>query len=161
MKSDYLPALPIAILCAFAPAPSSAETLNRSVVVSGDPARVWAAIGSFCAIADWHPAIASCASDGRTPPTRTLVTKDGARFVELQTARHETQHEYSYAFTSSPIPVTGYSSTLKVSPSANGASVINWSGTYTPNPGKATDAEAALSGIYESGLAAIKAKLAR
>jgi uncharacterized protein YndB with AHSA1/START domain len=141
-------------------ASASAATLTRSVDVKGSPAQVWSAIGPFCAIARWHPAIGTCTTDGKAPPTRTLVTKDGARFVELQTARSDAAHSYSYSFTASPIPVSHYTSTLSVAANGAGVSTVTWTGAYTPNEGKAKDADAALSGIYESGLAAIKAQLA-
>ena len=135
-------------------------SLSRSVEVAGRPAAVWAKIGSFCAIADWHPAIATCAADGKTPPTRTLTTKDHARFVELETARDGAAHSYSYTFVSSPVPVTHYSSTFSVKANGHGGSTVTWRGAYRPNPGAEQAAQGALSGIYESGLAAIKTRLA-
>jgi len=141
--------------------PASAATLSRQVDVAATPFAVWSAIGPFCAIADWHPAIASCALDGATPPTRTLVTRDKATFVELQTARSDVTHSYSYTFTSSPVPVTHYVSTFRVVGKGKGLSKVVWSGTYTPHAGMDKQADEALAGIYESGLAAIKAKLAR
>ena len=42
-----------------------------------------------------------------------------------------------------------------------GVSIVTWTGTYTPDSGKEKDASDALNGVYESGLAAIKAKLAK
>lgn len=142
--------------------PSAAATLSRSVVVSGSAAEVWAMVGPFCAIAQWHPAIGTCADDHGRPPTRTLVTKDGkATFVEVQTARSESGRSYSYAFKSAPIPVTRYSSTIQVAGKPDGTSTVTWSGAYTPDPGKADEANTALSGIYESGLDAIRAKFAK
>ena len=53
---------------------ASAATLSRSVDVSGTPAAVWSMIGPFCAIKDWLPPIGACSEDGKTPPTRTLIT---------------------------------------------------------------------------------------
>jgi hypothetical protein len=135
-------------------------TLSRSVEVSGGPAAVWAKIGPFCAIADWHPAIATCVADGKAAPTRTLTTKDQAKFVELQTAHDREAHRYSYTFVSSPVPVTHYTSTFSVRASGPGRSTVTWRGAYLPNPGQEQAAQAALSGIYESGLAAIKTRLA-
>src|SRR4051794_755013 len=77
--------------------PASAAILSRSVEVQASPDVVWSLIGPFCAIASWHPAIGTCTQDGKVPPTRTLVTKDGAAiFVELETARSDAQHRYSY-----------------------------------------------------------------
>jgi hypothetical protein len=142
-------------------APAPQATLSRSVDVAGSPDAVWAAIGSFCAIADWHPAIASCGLDGKSPPTRRLETKDHATFVELQTARNDARRFYSYRFVSSPLPVSDYSSTLKVTPKGPGVSTVTWSGGYNVRADQAQQARAALVGIYESGLQAIQAKLAR
>lgn len=143
------------------PALAAPASLSRSVVVHARPAAVWAAVGPFCAIADWHPAIATCAMDGKTPPTRTLVTREGpATFVERQVARDDAAHRYGYSFVSSPLPVTGYTSTFKVEPSGAGDARVTWSGAYTPDPGQAEAAETALAGIYESGLAAIAARFA-
>ena len=145
-----------------APAGAGAPTrLTRTMVVDASPDEVWAAIGPFCAIEDWHPAIASCGLDGKAPPTRTLVTREGqARFVERQVDRNDVAHRYSYRFTSSPVPVDGYVATISVKASGQGASVVTWQGFYTPRHGKDEAAQAMLSGIYESGLAAIRDRFA-
>ena len=130
--------------------------------LNGAPATVWSAIGAFCAIKDWLPPVGTCIEDGKSPPTRTLVTKDGkASFVETQTARNEKEYSYSYAFVSSPLPVTNYTSTIKVTAKGDGFSTITWTGSYTPDQGKEKAASEALNGVYEAGLAEIKARLAK
>ena len=140
----------------------SAATLTRSVDVNAAPAAVWSMIGPFCAIKDWLPPIGTCTEDGKTSPTRTLVTKDGkATFVELQTARNDAAHTYSYSFTSSPLPVTNYTSKIVVVAKGGGVSTVTWSATYTPNPGKEKDASDTLNGVYEAGLEAIKTRFAK
>lgn len=141
---------------------ASAASLSRSVDVNGTPAVVWSVIGPFCAIKDWLPPIGACTEDGKSPPTRTLVTKDGkATFVELQTARSDAKHTYSYSFTSSPLPVTNYTSKIAVVAKSPGISTVTWSATYTPSLGKEKDASDALNGVYEAGLDAIKTKFAK
>ena len=144
-----------------ASAVAAPTSLTRSVDVKGSPAVVWAAIGPYCAIAEWHPAIASCKADGKSPPTRTLVTKDKAMFVELETARSDANHLYSYTFITTPLPVSHYTSTLKVTPKGADMSTVTWSGSYDVEPANTQAANDALVGIYESGLASIKAKLDR
>ena len=151
-----------AVALSFGVSAASAASLTRSMEVNGAPAAVWSAIGAFCAIKDWLPPVGICIEDGKTPPTRTLVTKDGkATFVELQTARSDAKHSYSYVFISSPLPVTRYTSTIEVVAKGPGVSTVTWSSTYTPDAGKEKDAKDALSGIYDAGLNAIKAKLAK
>ena len=142
--------------------PASSASLSRSVDVNGNPAKVWAMIGAFCAIKDWHPAIGSCTESNTGPRTRTLVTRDGqAKFLEAQTAFSDVDRFYSYTFLSSPLPVTNYSSTFSVTPKTGGTSTVTWSSTYTPDTGKENDANNALIGIYETGLSEIKTKFVR
>jgi hypothetical protein len=101
--------------------PASAAELIRSADVAATPAMVWSTIGPFCAIKDWHPLVGTCTDDGKVPPTRTLVTKDGkVTFVETQVARNDVEHTYSYNFVSSPFPVTQYVGTIKVAAKGNG-----------------------------------------
>lgn len=139
---------------------AGAADLSRSIEVNAAPATVWSAIGAFCAIKDWLPPVGVCIEDGKTPSTRTLVTKDGkAAFVETQTARSDAEHTYSYTFLSSPLPVTNYVSTIKVTARGEGTSLVTWTGSYTPDSGKEKDASEALNGVYEAGLAGIKARL--
>lgn len=161
MFGKFIASAASAALLAASAATASAGELTRSIDVDASPAAVWAAIGPFCAIKDWHPAIATCVVDGKTPPTRTLVTKDGkTTFVEPETARDEARHLYSYTFVGQPLPVSKYDATIKVVPHGYRATIV-WHGEYTPLAGKDKDVNDALVGIYESGLAAIKAKFAK
>jgi hypothetical protein len=152
--------------CALVPlkaaaAPPSGTSLTRSIDVSASPDAVWTAIGPFCAIKEWHPAIATC-SEVHAPTVRTLVTKDGkATFVEPETARNDAKRQYSYTFASAPIPVSHYAATIGVTAKKPGGATITWHGTWTPEPGKEKAALDALTGIYESGLDALKAKFAK
>ena len=140
-----------------AAAVESPASVSRSVIVQGTPAEIWAMMGSFCAIERWLPPVGTCTEDGKAPPTRTLVTRDGkAVFVERQTARSDSEYFYSYVFVSSPLPVTGYSSTIRVTASGEGRSTVTWNGTYSPDAGKVDEAATALDGIYKSGLESIQ-----
>lgn len=141
---------------------ASANEVTRTQDVAGTPDQIWSQIGGFCAIKNWHPVVGTCTTDGKTPPTRTLVTKDGkVTFVETQTARDDAAHTYSYNFVQSPFPVTSYIGTISVADKGYGMSTITWHGVYTPVPGKEKDAEAAFVSVYEPGLAALKAKFAK
>ena len=149
-------------LMSFGVAAAPAATISRSTDVKASAAAVWSMIGPFCAIKDWLPPVGECVEDGKTPPTRVLVTKDGkAAFVETQTARNDAERSYSYAFLSSPLPVSNYASTIKVTANSDGTSTVTWSGSYVPDQGKEKAASEALNGVYEAGLAEIKAKLGK
>src|SRR6266436_251554 len=82
--------LGVAALLSVGIAPASAATISRSADVKASASAVWSVIGPFCAIKNWLPPVGECIEDGKAPPTRVLVTKDGkAAFVETQTARNE------------------------------------------------------------------------
>jgi uncharacterized protein YndB with AHSA1/START domain len=143
---------------------AAAANLSRTIEVSAPPAAVWSAIGAFCAIKDWLPPVGMCIEDGKTPSTRTLVTKDGkAAFVEKQTARSDAEYSYSYTFLSSPLPVTNYTSTITVTANGN-QSIVEWRGAFyrghpgnEPPPEQNDDAAVkAITGVYQSGLANLK-----
>jgi hypothetical protein len=139
----------------------AAPTLSRSTDVMASAADVWAVIGGFCAVGDWHPAVETCTSDDQTPPTRTLHIAGGdAIFVETETARDDAAYSYSYAIMSGPLPVSDYVGTLSVADNDMGGSTITWSSVYVAADGQDEAAAGALIGIYESGLAAIVAQMA-
>ena len=74
---------------------------------------MWALVGSFCAIKDWHPAVADCETSKEGDVTsRTLTLKDGSKIKERLTDAEETS--YSYAIVESPLPVKNYKATLSV-----------------------------------------------
>lgn len=128
---------------------ASAASVDKSIDVKAPADKVWALIGPFCSIKDWHPAIGKCTESGKS---RTLVTKDGKlTFNETQTASDDKGFTYTYVIDKSPLPVTDYKSVLKVTPKGD-SSTVEWSSTYTPAAGKEKDAETAIGGIYQAGL---------
>lgn len=162
LRTMLLTMLCIALLSSLGMPPAFAATISRSAEVKASASAVWSLIGPFCAIKAWLPPVSECIEDGKAPSTRILVTKDGkAAFVEKQTARNEAERSYSYVFLASPLPVTDYASTIKVTANADGTSTVTWSGSYTPDQGKETAAKDALTGVYEAGLSEIKTRLAK
>jgi hypothetical protein len=143
-------------------ASATTATISRSVDVKAPAGDVWSLIGPFCAIKDWLPPVGQCIEDGKAPSTRILVTRDGkAAFVETQVARNEAEHSYSYRFLTSPLPVSNYTATIKVTAKAVGSSTVTWNGSYTPERGQEKAASDALLGVYDAGLAEIQARFAK
>lgn len=127
---------------------AQAASVDKSIDVKAPASKVWAMIGSFCSIKDWHPAIGQCTEENGV---RTLVTKDGkAKFVEKKLG--STSMSYTYAIENSPLPISGYKSTLKVTSKGANESTVDWSSTFTPEKGKDEAASSAIAGIYQAGL---------
>jgi hypothetical protein len=155
-------ALAAMLLAGMAAGSAQGATLAQSVNVNASPAVVWALIGPYCAIEKWLPPIGSCRLDGKTPPTRTLVTRDNAAtFVEQETDRSDPRHYYSYMFVSSPLPVHDYHATIRVTARGTGGSTVSWTGEYVPDAGQEQQARDALSEVYKAGLDSIASRFPR
>ena len=143
-----------AVSAASAAGPAFALDVRQTTEVTAAPAAVWAKIGEWCAIKDWHPAIASCESGKKG--FRTLTLKDGGgKIVEKLTKTGK--FSYSYDIVESPLPVRNYKATITAKPDSLGSTDVVWVATFDAAKGK-TDAEAtnAINGIFESGLKSIK-----
>jgi hypothetical protein len=148
----------VASLAAMAATPALALSVTRSAEVAAPPAKVWAVIGEFCGIADWHPAIEKCElSKKGDKEIRTLSLKGGGTLVEELVSRGNDRYNYTYAIVEGPLPVENYKSTISVRPSGAGSKVI-WAGEFKAKGADDAKAQATIAGVYEAGLKGIADK---
>lgn len=140
--------------------PALAIDVERSAEVKATPDKVWAAIGAFCGIGDWHPAVEKCSlGDEAGTPIRTLSLKGGGTLVEAEVSRDEAARAYSYKIVDGPLPVANYVSTLSVKQGdEDGESEITWKGQFDAKGATDDKATEVIAGIYESGIAALVEK---
>jgi hypothetical protein len=156
-------------LTAYAHGPTR-QKAHETVEINAPADKVWAAVGNFQDMG-WHPAIAKTEGTGGNDAgaTRTLTTGDGGKIAEKLTKYDDGGKSFSYEITDVDVkvlPVTNYSSTLSVK-DAGGKSTVDWKGAfyrgYVNNdpPPELNDEAAvkAVTGIYKSGLEALKKKL--
>lgn len=148
----------LVMACAACGAFAAGKTLSVSekVEVSAPAAKTWDTIKDFNGWQAWHPAIASTditKGKGNTKGTvRVLTTKDGAKITEELTAFSAGSMSYTYRILESPLPVTNYVSTLKVSKGKAGSTVV-WSSRFKAKDGTSDDeAKKVIAGIYRAGL---------
>jgi hypothetical protein len=162
-------------LVALLPLPASAHGPTRQKVVEtieidAPPDKVWAAIGNFQDMS-WHPVIAKTEGSGGNDAgaTRVLTTKDGGKIGEKLAKFDAAAKSYSYEITeveAKALPVSNYSATISVK-DAGGKSAVEWKGAFyrfyvnnDPPPDQDDAAAvAAVTGIYKSGLDALKKKV--
>jgi len=149
-----------AALVAIAAFGSSAMALDvkKSLDVAAAPDVVWKAIGDFCGIGSWHPAVEKCElqqKDGKT--FRLLSLKGGGTILEEQSAWDDGAHSYGYTIVESPLPVANYASTLSVAANGGG-STITWVGKFDAKDAPDEKAMEVIGGIYDAGLAGIAEK---
>jgi hypothetical protein len=136
------------LVLTMAPAVAIESSVKGTSAASVDA--VWAKVGDFCGIANWHPAIEKCAlsADGKT---RTLSLKGGGSIVEKLEKRDDAQHSYSYSIVEGPLPVANYMSTISVTKEGTGA-MITWNGHYDAKGASDADAKKTIDGVYQAGL---------
>jgi len=153
--------LAAATLAAVFASPAFALDVKKSIKVTASPEATWKAIGDFCGIGDWHPAVAKCDLSQHGGVTfRTLSLNGGGTIVEKQLSRSNAAFKYSYAITESPLPVDHYKSTISVKKSAGG-STITWVGSFSAKGAPDDKAKEVIAGIYDGGLASLQKKLAK
>ncbi|MBK0398886.1 SRPBCC family protein [Limibaculum sp. M0105] len=130
----------------------SHDRVSRMLRLAATANDVWAEIGDFGALADWHPVVTKCEVDEIDGDTyRVLTTADGARLLEMLVEagpRH-----YTYRITESPLPVDDYRSTLSVVPEPDGGCHVYWGATFEPTDPSADDV---VGGIYDAGFEALR-----
>ncbi|MGF6572418.1 hypothetical protein ABH945_004539 [Paraburkholderia sp. GAS333] len=135
-------------------------TTFASIEVPVSASRVWQLIGGFNSLPDWLPFVphSELSEGGRV---RNLKTVDGETIVERLEAFDEKGRSYSYSFVQAPFPAKDYLATLSVQDVAGKeASVVQWSGSFTPVGVSDNEVTELFHGIYVEGLAALKQSLA-
>ena len=148
------------------------QKVRESIEINAAQAKVWAVIGNFQDMS-WLPPVTKTegAKGNEIGATRTLTLTGGAT-VEEELYKYEPDMlSYSYRITKVDVkvlPVTNYSSTLTVTPSADGkGATLEWAGAFYrgfPNndpPPELSDEAAvkAVKGLYQAGLEALKKKI--
>jgi hypothetical protein len=138
------------------PTVAVAAEVTSEVTFAASADEVWDAIGPFCSISNWYPGLDSCTEeqiDGATH--RRLLTADGGQFLEKLLAHDDEARSYKYAIVEGPLPVADYSSSISVTQSGDETRVV-WSGTFEAKGTSEAEAVDVVTGIYETGLEAIR-----
>ncbi len=145
------------------------QKVTETITIDAPAAAVWARMGNFDALKNWHPAVADSAADqgNAEGSVRTVKLKGGGEIVETLQAHDAAGMKYSYrAKPGGALPVTNYSSTIQVT--ADGSkSVVEWRGAFyrgypnnDPPPDQNDEAAVkAVTGVYQSGLSNLKTLL--
>ncbi|MEU2657739.1 SRPBCC family protein [Streptomyces sp. NPDC007325] len=141
------------------------RTLVRSLVVPADPDTVWALVGGFAGLGDWHPHVPpATVEDGADPELPGAVrafTLDGAVVArERLLARDPAARSYRYTLLEPlALPVEEYVATLAVTGHPDGAE-LRWTASYRAPDALVPKVEAAFGdGVYATGLDAVRKRL--
>ena len=135
---------------------ASGISVRQVAKVNGSEKDVWAKIGAFCAIKDWHPALAGCEETKEGDATfRTLTLKDGGKIKEKLTGSTETG--YTYQIIESPLPVKDYFASFSARADGDepGVALVVWSASFASNGKPDSEARGVIEGIFKDGLKSI------
>lgn len=148
------------------------QKVEEKVVLKSSPADVWAVVGDFGGIADWHPGVEKAEASGGNKPgaERTLTLKSGGAIVDGLDEYNADEMFYGYRLSkenTDALPVSFYSATLAVKPADGGGSEVVWLGRFyradTSNfPPENLNDEAAVKAMetfFRDGLEGLKAEV--
>jgi hypothetical protein len=127
------------------------DRIQRWVKLPKPVAEVWAAIGGFGSIAEWHPDVTSVEVfeiEGETH--RHLRIGDGG--VTLERLVETGPHHLTYEIVNSPLPLADYRATLSCVAEDGGCHVF-WSAMFEPTD---PSADEIVTAFYEDGLRALR-----
>lgn len=129
------------------------DRIRRWVSLPVAASEIWARIGDFGAMADWHPLVRqSPVLEIGGATHRHLTLEDEGLSVERLVGtgpRH-----YSYAVIDGPFPVNDCTGTLSAVPEADGCHVF-WSMDFEPTDPVADDI---IAGFIEAGLRSLRGR---
>jgi hypothetical protein len=139
---------------------SKTVSVTEKIELAATPSQTWEAIEDFNGWQAWHPAFAGTEitkGHGNAEGTvRVLTAKDGAKFAEELLSHDAASRSYRYRIIESPLPITGYVSTLEVKGTPGGSSVV-WNSTFEVKPGASEDeVKKTIAGVYRAGLDNLK-----
>ncbi len=148
----------VAIMTAFSTTTAAAIDAHYSKDTPASPAKAWAAIGDFCGILTWHPALEKCELSNKDGATlRTLHLKGGGTILEKLIEQNDKTMTQTYVILEGVLPVANYKSTLKVVPKGD-AATYDWSGRFDAKGADDVEAKKVITGVYTAGVDALVSK---
>jgi len=142
--------------------------IAERIEITAKPESVWTLVGDFAQISAWNPLVARsmAAFDERQGKERLITLTTGGKITDALTEYDAGKMTYSYRRVDDDVrafPVSFYSATIKLSPTATGTEV-EWTGGFyrgdTSNepPDNLNDAVAtkAMTDFFEAGLTNLK-----
>ena len=139
-----------------------------SSVIDAAADTVWSRIRDFNALPLWHPGIADSRIDNSEPSDRVgcirhFHPRDGGMIRERLLALSDYDYSQSYEILESPMGVTEYVATLKLTPITDGQrSFAEWSAEFECEPGRERELTDLIGGsVFQGGFDALKRHFSR
>ncbi len=138
-----------------------------SSVIDAPVAKVWERVRDFNALPRWHPRIRDSRIENGEPPDRVGCIRDfhlqnGDRIREKLLGLSDYDMFCTYAILESPMPLTDYVATLRLTPITDGdRTFAEWTAEFDCAPDAAEDLIAGIGGnVFQAGFDALKRAVA-
>lgn len=139
-----------------------------SSVIDAPVAKVWEKVRDFNALPRWHPAIRDSRIENGEPSDRVGCVRDfhlqnGDRIREKLLGLSDFDYFCTYSILESPMPLTGYVATLRLTPVTDGdRSFAEWTAEFECAPEVEEDLLANIAtNVFQAGFNAIKRQMVR
>jgi hypothetical protein len=139
-----------------------------SSVIDAPAAEIWDRIRDFNGLPAWHPAIVDSRIELQQPADkvgciRNFTLKDGGRIREQLLALSDYDFSVTYSILESPMDVTNYVATLKLTPITDGNRCFaEWTAEFDCPPGREGELARTIGqGVFQGGFDALKSSMVR
>jgi Polyketide cyclase / dehydrase and lipid transport len=134
-----------------------------STVINGSADAVWAIVRDFNGLPKWTPFVADSRIEGGLPSDkvgciRNFRLKDGGIIREQLLTLSDFDYQCTYSILESPMGVTNYVATLKLTPVTDGNTTFaEWWAEFDPPAGKEKElAEDIGQGVFQTAFNSLK-----
>ncbi len=134
-----------------------------SSVIEAPADRVWSVVRDFDGLPAWHPLIADSRIEGGGPSDRigcirNFHTKDGGLIREQLLTLSDYDYECTYSILDSPMGVSNYIATLKLTPITDGhRTFAEWSAEFDCDETREGELSQTIGqGVFQGGFDALK-----
>ena len=134
-----------------------------STVLNASADTVWSRIRDFNAMPQWHPGIADSRIENdqaadRVGCIRHFHTRDGGMIREQLLALSDFEYSYTYEILESPMGVTNYVATIKLTPVTDGGRTFaEWTAEFDCASGREAELTQSIGqGVFQAGFDALK-----
>jgi hypothetical protein len=138
-----------------------------SSVIDAPSSKVWERVRDFNALPRWHPRIRDSRIENGEPPDRVGCIRDfhlqnGDRIREKLLGLSDFDMFCTYAILESPMPLTDYVATLRLTPITDGdRTFAEWTAEFDCAPDAAEDLITGIGGnVFQAGFDALKRAMA-
>jgi hypothetical protein len=134
-----------------------------SSVIDAPAARVWERVRDFNGLPRWHPRIRESRIENGEPPDKVGCVRDfnlqnGDRIRERLLGLSDYDMFCTYTILESPMPITGYIATLRLTPVSDGnRTFIEWTAEFECDDGVADELATGIgTNVFQAGFEALK-----